>query len=95
MLSTADQAWQALQPLAHLARAQGARLLSHDLQVPDRCLRVPRAPIVMPQPLLEQLLCLLCQVPLPHLGIPEKLHQFLVAFLFGILHVLHRRLCAL
>jgi hypothetical protein len=49
----------------------------------------------MPQPLLEQLLCLLCQVLLLRLRIPEKLHQFRVAFPFGILHVLHRRLCAL
>jgi hypothetical protein len=49
----------------------------------------------MAQPLLEYRLRLRGQVPLPRLGLTEKLHELLIACRFGILEIVHTSLCAL
>ena len=49
----------------------------------------------MAQPLLEDCLRLGGQVPLPRLGLTEKLHELLIACRFGILEIVHHSLGAL
>ena len=58
--------------------------LGHDRQVPDFRLRVALPALALEQALAEHLLRLGGEVPLPGLRRTEKLHQCLIACLFGV-----------
>jgi hypothetical protein len=59
------------------------------LMHPHGAFLVPLLAIALAQPLLEHFPGSSCQVSLAILYLVEKLHQFLIAFVLGILHVLH------